>query len=101
MSIGIQAITAAAQAGGAQAAGATGQSAGATFAQILGQAVSQVTGAQTQANQLLAQYAIGGPVTLEQVMLATSKAELLVETAGAVTTRAITAYQSLMQTNIG
>ncbi|MDA8345035.1 MAG: flagellar hook-basal body complex protein FliE [Thermaerobacter sp.] len=101
MSIGIQGALQAAAAGAAQGAGAAQKSAGATFAQILNQAVSQVTTAQSQANQLLSQYAIGGPVTLEQVMLATSKAELLVETAGAVTTRAISAYQSLMQTNIG
>ena len=101
MSIGAVQGVAHAAAGAAQTAGAAGKNAGATFSQILNQAVSQVTGAQTQANQLLAPYAIGGPVTLEQVMLATSKAELMVEAAGAVTTRALTAYQSLMQTNIG
>ena len=80
---------------------AAGKSVGQDFAQILQGAISQVEGAQANANQLAASYAMGGNVTLEQVMLATSKAELLVETAGAVTTRAISAYQSLMQTGIG
>ncbi len=103
MSIPIAGVAQVAQAGAAQAAraGAATQSAGQSFSQILNQAVSQVTTSQSQANQLLSQYAMGGPVTLEQVMLATSKAELMVEEAGAVTTRAIAAYQSLMQTNIG
>jgi flagellar hook-basal body complex protein FliE len=87
--------------GVAGSAAAGGSSAGQTFAQILSGAVSQVVGAQATATQLAATYAMGGNVTLEQVMLATSKAELLVETAGAVTTRAISAYQSLMQTSIG
>ena len=86
---------------GTTGAAAAGKSAGQEFQQILSSAIAQVTGAQAQANQLAATYAMGGNVTLEQVMLATSKAELLVETAGAVTTRAIAAYQSLMQTSIG
>lgn len=99
MSVG--AVTQAALNLGVTGGAAAGKSAGQDFSQILSSAISQVTGAQAQANQLAATYAMGGNVTLEQVMLATSKAELLVETAGAVTTRAISAYQSLMQTSIG
>ena len=101
MSVAIGSVTQAAANLGTTAGAGAGQSAGQTFSQILSNAVSQVAGAQAQANQLAATYAMGGNVTLEQVMLATSRAELLVETAGAVTTRALSAYQSLMQTSIG
>lgn len=99
MSIG--AVAGVAQAAVQGATGATASSGGASFSKILSQAINDVSGAQTQANTLLSQYAMGGPVTIDQVMNAVSRAELLTEAAGAVTTRAVTAYQSLMQTNIG
>jgi len=101
VAINVGAVSQAALNLGTTGAQGAGKSVGQDFASILQSAISQVTGAQAQANQLAAQYAMGGNVTLEQVMLATSQAELLVETAGAVTTRAISAYQSLMQTSLG
>lgn len=88
-----------AAAGAAQATGT--QSAGQSFSQILSQAVQNVTGAQQNANLLMSQYATGGNVTIDQVMIAVSQAELLTEAATSITTRAVAAYQSLMQTNIG
>lgn len=99
MSVG--AVAGAAQAAAQGATGAAAKAGGPNFSQILSQAINNVTGAQSQANLLLSQYATGGPVTIDQVMIAVSRAELLTEAAGAVTTRAVSAYQSLMQTNIG
>lgn len=94
-------MTGALQAAAQAAAGTAAPASGASFSQILSQAIGDVTGAQAQANQLLAQYATGAPVSIDQVMIAVSHAELLTEEAGAITTRALMAYQSLMQTNIG
>jgi|GEM_PF-3475680 len=74
---------------------------GETFAQMLSQAIGQVAQAQANAQNLQAQFAVGGNVSVEEVMAATAQAALLTETAASIATRALSAYQSLMDTNIG
>lgn len=80
---------------------ASSSQSGESFGKILEQALGQVVQSQATANQLAANFSVGGPVSLDQVMVATAKAELMTEAASAVVSRALTAYQSLMQTNIG
>lgn len=87
--------------GATGAAGTGSGAAGQGFGATLSQAVNQVAQAQQNAQTLQATFADGGSVSIDQVLVATTQAELLTETAAAVTSRALTAYQNLMDTNIG
>jgi len=83
---------------GLQAGGSGG---GETFGQMLSQAVNQIGQSATNAQALQAEFATGGNVSIDQVLVATTQAELMTETAAAVTSRALTAYQNVMSTNLG
>ncbi|GGI94806.1 hypothetical protein GCM10010885_00400 [Alicyclobacillus cellulosilyticus] len=71
-----------------------------SFADWLGQALDALAAVTNQADAAAAVYAAGGPVTLDQVMVAEQQATLAVDFAVTVRDRALNAYQTIMNMQI-
>lgn len=70
------------------------------FAKFLDQAIGQANNLTNQADQLSAEYAVGGPISVDQVMIAEQKASLALNTVVQVRDRVVTAYQSIMNMQV-
>ncbi|MDQ0190562.1 flagellar hook-basal body complex protein FliE [Alicyclobacillus cycloheptanicus] len=70
------------------------------FASALGSAIDQVDALSNQADQMAASYAAGGPVTVDQLMVAEQQASLAVDLVVQVRDRAVSAYQTIMNMQI-
>jgi flagellar hook-basal body complex protein FliE len=68
----------------------------ASFTQLLGQALDQLNGAITQADQLSLALAAGQPVDVHDVMVALETASIGLELAMQVRNRALDAYREIM-----
>jgi flagellar hook-basal body complex protein FliE len=81
----------------------TGQAAstgGENFSQFLSNAVNQANSVSHQADAAASTYAAGGPVSLDQVMIAEQKASLALDLVVQVRDRAVSAYQTLMNMQV-
>ncbi len=76
--------------GGAQPSAAT------PFADLVGDAVGQVSNLEDQANAAVSGLMTGTGVDVHQAMIATEKADMAFELALAVRNKAVQAYQSVM-----
>ncbi|SFU75079.1 flagellar hook-basal body complex protein FliE [Alicyclobacillus macrosporangiidus] len=94
---------------GANAAGATGPSTGAAdgngdagtgFAGALAKALDAANQTLTAADQTAASYAAGGPVTIDQLMIAEQQATLALDLVVQVRDRVVNAYQSVMNMQV-
>jgi flagellar hook-basal body complex protein FliE len=81
-------------------AAAGGTSAGAGFGQALAGALGNLAQETSQANALASQFATGAGVGLDQVMVATAQADLAVESVSTVMSKALSAYQTIMQMSV-
>lgn len=70
------------------------------FAGFLSDAVDQASAVSNQADQLAASYAAGGPVSIDQLMVAEQKASLAVDLVVQVRNRVVSAYQSIMNMQV-
>jgi flagellar hook-basal body complex protein FliE len=70
------------------------------FATYLTQALDQVNALSNNADQLATEFAAGGPVTVDQLMIAEQKASLAVDLVVQVRNRIVNAYQSIMNMQI-
>jgi flagellar hook-basal body complex protein FliE len=70
------------------------------FATYLAQALDQVNALSNNADQLAAEFAAGGPVTVDQLMIAEQKASLAVDLVVQVRNRIVNAYQTIMNMQI-
>ncbi len=70
------------------------------FASYLANALDQVNALSNNADQLAAEFAAGGPVTVDQLMIAEQKASLAVDLVVQVRNRVVSAYQSIMNMQI-
>ncbi len=70
------------------------------FAQALANAVDQTNNALQTADQLASSYAAGGPVSLDQLMVAEQQASLSLDLTVQVQDRVVSAYQSIMNMQI-
>lgn len=69
-----------------------------SFGQLLKQAINQVNGQQTQADNLRTRYEMGDPdVDLVNVMIASQKASVAFEATTQVRNKLVTAYQEIMR----
>lgn len=91
----------------AAAAGSTGtshtgaaSSASGGFAQALANAVDQTNNALQSADQMASTYAAGGPVSIDQLMVAEQQASLSLDLVVQVRDRVVSAYQSIMNMQI-
>ncbi|MCL6453488.1 MAG: flagellar hook-basal body complex protein FliE [Alicyclobacillus sp.] len=75
-------------------------SAGGSFAQWLGDAFNQANQLSSQADQMAASFAAGGPVSVDQLMVAEQQATLAVDLVVQVRDRAVSAYQSIMNMQV-
>lgn len=80
-------------------AGSMGQS-GTSFSQVLGDALNQANQLSTQADQLSASYAAGGPVSVDQLMIAEQQASAALDLVVQVRNRVVSAYQSVMNMQV-
>lgn len=67
---------------------------------MLAQAIDQVNALSNQADALAVEYAAGGPVSIDQLMIAQQEATLAVDLVVQVRDRAVNAYQSLMNMQV-
>lgn len=81
-------------------AGPGGGGRGASFASVLGHALSQVNGLQVGADQAAQALAAGGGNDLATAVIAAEKANLSLQLAVTVRNQAIGAYQQLMQMQV-
>jgi flagellar hook-basal body complex protein FliE len=79
---------------------AVSSSQGTGFATYLAQALDQVNALSNNADQLATEFAAGGPVTVDQLMIAEQKASLAVDLVVQVRNRIVNAYQSIMNMQI-
>lgn len=70
------------------------------FSDFLRNAINQANDFSNQADGLSATYAAGGPVSVDQVMIAEQKASLAVDLVVQVRNRAVSAYQSIMNMQV-
>jgi flagellar hook-basal body complex protein FliE len=99
MAIGpITSVVQAAQ-GITQAAG-TGAAGGGGFQSALNGALGHLAQSTSQANALAAQFATGSGGDIGSVMVATAQADLAVESVSTVVSKALSAYQSIMQMSV-
>jgi flagellar hook-basal body complex protein FliE len=70
------------------------------FATYLAQALDQVNALSNNADQLATEFAAGGPVTVDQLMIAEQKASLAVDLVVQVRNRIVNAYQTIMNMQI-
>ncbi|MBX5436045.1 MAG: flagellar hook-basal body complex protein FliE [Alicyclobacillaceae bacterium] len=73
---------------------------GLSFGQMLASAMDEVNQRVNQADQLAVAYAAGGPVSVDQLMIAEQQATLAVDLAVQVRDRAVSAYQTLMNMQV-
>jgi flagellar hook-basal body complex protein FliE len=73
---------------------------GVGFGKILSDALNGANQLSNQADNMAASYAAGGPVTVDQLMIAEQKASLAVDLVVQVRNRAVSAYQSIMNMQI-
>lgn len=94
-------ITSVAQAVGniTRAAGA-GAAGGGGFQSALSGALSGLAQSTSTANSLATQFATGTGSNLGSVMVATAQADLAVESVSTVVSKALAAYQSIMQMSV-
>jgi flagellar hook-basal body complex protein FliE len=83
----------------AASSGNTASSSG-NFAQTLANAVDQTNNALQTADNMASSYAAGGPVSLDQLMVAEQQASLSLDLVVQVRDRAVSAYQSIMNMQI-
>lgn len=70
------------------------------FAKTLANAVDQTNNALQSADNMASTYAAGGPVSLDQLMIAEQQASLSLDLVVQVRDRAVSAYQSIMNMQI-
>lgn len=73
---------------------------GTGFGDFLSQALDQANQLSNNADAVTAQYAAGGPVSVDQVMVAEQKASLALDMVVQVRNRVVSAYQSIMNMQI-
>lgn len=83
---------------GSQSASAT--STGPSFGSMLQNALTQANGLSTKADSMAASYAAGGPVSVDQLMVAEQQASLAVSLVVQVRDRVVSAYQNIMNMQI-
>jgi flagellar hook-basal body complex protein FliE len=94
---GIAPLSSAGATGSATAAsGASAAGSGNAFAQLLGQGIDAVDGAQANADNLAVQAATGTLTDPAQLTIATTKAGLATELAAAVQSKAVAAFNTIM-----
>lgn len=76
------------------------QSGDAGFSKYLSNALDDANSLSNQADKLSAVFAAGGPVTVDQLMIAEQKASLAVDLVVQVRNRVVSAYQSIMNMQI-
>ncbi len=79
-------------------AGSSGATPG--FGQFLSDALGSANQLTNSADTAAAQYAAGGPVSLDQLMIAEQKASLAVDLVVQVRNRAVSAYQTIMNMQV-
>ncbi|GMA49042.1 hypothetical protein GCM10025857_03990 [Alicyclobacillus contaminans] len=79
---------------------AAGSAAGSGFADALQNALDQVNATTNEADQLASSFAAGGPVSIDQLMVAEQEASLAVDMVVQVRNRVVSAYQSIMNMQI-
>lgn len=77
-----------------------GQDPGQSFGKMLNNALSQVNSETSQADSLAVNYAAGGPVSVDQLMMAEQQASLGVDLVVQVRDRVVSAYQSIMNMQV-
>jgi flagellar hook-basal body complex protein FliE len=78
-------------------AGANGSE---SFSKVLENALDQVNQTSEAADSLAASYAAGGPVTLDQLMIAEQQASLSLDLVVQIRNRVVSAYQSIMNMQV-
>ncbi len=78
------------------------QAAGSTegFGQFLQNALDSTNQLSNQADAMSASYVAGGPVSVDQLMIAEQKASLALDTVVQVRNRVVSAYQSIMNMQV-
>ncbi len=71
-----------------------------TFGQMLQDNLSQVNELQKSAESSVQTYAVGGPVELHQVMIATERAQLALELTMQIRNKMVQAYQEVSRMNV-
>jgi flagellar hook-basal body complex protein FliE len=77
-----------------------GANSGESFSKYLESALDQVNQTSEEADNLAASYAAGGPVTLDQLMIAEQQASLSLDLVVQVRNRVVSAYQSIMNMQV-
>ncbi|RIV29384.1 flagellar hook-basal body complex protein FliE [Alicyclobacillaceae bacterium I2511] len=75
---------------------ASPNSVGSGFGQLLSKALTEVNQASSQADGMAAEYAAGGPVSVDQLMVAEQQASLALDLTVQVRDRVVSAYQTVM-----
>lgn len=70
------------------------------FASFLSNALDQASEVSNQADSTAASYAAGGPVSVDQVMVAEQKASLALDLVVQVRNRVVSAYQTIMNMQV-
>lgn len=78
----------------------TGTSVGADFSQFLQNAIDSTNQMLQQSDTMASEYAAGGPVSVDQLMIAEQKASLAMDTVVQVRNRVVSAYQSIMNMQV-
>jgi flagellar hook-basal body complex protein FliE len=87
--------------GAAAPANSTSQAVGGpSFSSVLGHALDQVNGLLQSADAKAVSYAAGGPVTIDQLMIAEQQASLALDLVVQTRDRVVNAYQTLMNMQV-
>ncbi len=70
------------------------------FGQVLSNALTEVSQLSTRADGMAAEYAAGGPVSVDQLMIAEQQASLALDLTVQVRDRVVSAYQTVMNMQI-
>lgn len=81
----------------ARATGSPKTEAGSGFGDLVANGMQQVSQLESTADSAIQDIATGGPTTIEDVMIATSQAQLGVEMLAKVRDRALESYQEIMR----
>ncbi len=73
---------------------------GPSFGNMLKNALTEANGLSAKADSMAASYAAGGPVSVDQLMIAEQQASLAVSLVVQVRDRVVSAYQSIMNMQI-
>lgn len=86
---------------GTTSAGASGSSSGSgSFSNMISQALQGVSNTLSQADSAASSYALGGNVSIEQVMLAEQKATLAVDAVTEIQKHVVQSYQAVMNMQV-